>query len=697
MKKQKKLLLIVISIILAMQLFIPILSFADGSTLTVNASWDPNNDKKINLTASDTTNTIVAIKYVDKKITEQEYEYFLEDHDDIRNLTITPSKQISTSFEVSGYGDHTIFIETEDSTHTDFYVRLITITNTDPTLKPTINISTDTATHKTLNISVSSPIDLSWLKIAKISNVSDEVDFNTTGTSITFTKDTNNNNLYTATYTVLEDGFYSVNAKNASANSTFKIYAGTKFIFETQNIDSKTHKITDNSGKLKFSITTYAAPLAEVGIVDKSLITNIDDLEELRSKSQNFQIASAQVTGIECSFEYPVSQNTTFVIYALDTMGNKFRHTNLPVVVEEDKPTMDLQVSQNGVNSTQYTITATNDKYNITEMKVKKGDNVSEEDLKANGESLTITPGQTVTAQYTITESCILNIYLKDSKNNEQIITATINVQHIENPLKITSANVGTESAIVNVTATDTTYDITTLKYAKGDYSGNYKTYFANNGTPLEITSGKTVNYTFRPTESGNYTFYAKDTNGNEYALLITVTISQIDPPPADLSYEIIVPDEYTRDKATITLKITPAESAPTSIEYNGKTIALTNGVGTFEVDKNGTYTMYFSSNNGEPIEKTFTVSKIYLLGDINNDTKISSIDLLLLRRHIAAQKSTNLNDDWLLSGRALVSANINMDSNNEINLQDVLKLRRFLAAKQNSSIADNHPDWLNL
>ena len=163
-----------------------------------------------------------------------------------------------------------------------------------------------------------------------------------------------------------------------------------------------------------------------------------------------------------------------------------------------------------------------------------------------------------------------------------------------------------------------------------------------------------------------------------------------------DKSYEIILPDEYTRDKATITLKITPAESAPTSIEYNGKTILLTNGIGTFDVDRNGNFTMYFSSNNGEPIEKTFTVSKIYKLGDIDNNGSIDLKDMLLLRKHVASLK-TSTHKDWALAGKALASANIDCDENGTISLTDVLKLRRYIAAKKSDSIARNHPTWLEL
>lgn len=688
MKKQKKLLLILISIISITLLFVPILSFADESTITATVSFDQNNNKKVNLSAVDTTYNIIAIKYVDKEIPEENYRYFLEEHDDIHTLTFTPAKEISTSFEVDGYGTHTIYIE-----NGNYEIKLLYITNDDPNLRPEINI---TPSEKTLNISVSSPVELQELKIAKIANSDDTVDFDTTGTTITFTKDSNNNNLYTATYTVSEDGYYLVNAKNTSTYSISRTYVGKKFLFSTQNIDTETYKITDNSGKLKFSITTYAAPLQEVGIVDKSLITNVDDISEIRSKAQTFQIASAEITGEECPFEYPVTQNTTFVIYAVDKTGNTFTHKGFPVVVE-NKPTIDINVIQNATNSTKYTITATDDQYNITEMKVKKGDNVSETDLKSSGESLTITPGKTVTAEYTITESCTLNIYVKDSNNYEQCAKVTITIHTIQNPLTITSTNQGSQTeAIVNITATDTEYNITTLKYAKGDYSENYETYFANNGTALQITSGKTVNYTFKPTESGSYTFYAEDEKGNKNMHLVTITITPITPVPTDLSYEIIVPDEYSRDKATITLKITPAESAPSSINYNGQTITLTNGVGTFEVTQNGNYTMQFSSTDGDPITKTFTVTKIFKLGDINDDGDVNLKDLLLLRRHIASSISTT-HDDWILSGKALASANIDMDSKNTISLLDVLKLRRYLAAKQSSVIAENHPEWLNL
>ena len=522
----------------------------------------------------------------------------------------------------------------------------------------------------------------------------ENVDFTTTGTSITFTQDSTNTNTYTATYTASEEGYYKLYAENNTGKTTNDIYLGKIYSITILNLDEY-GKINDASGRVKFALTDAAYKITEVGIVKKSDLTNENDFEEIRSKAEKFQFTPSKTP----DFEYPVTENSTFIIYAIDEENYTYTYSGLTVKVEDDVSHINISIQQDETDRTKFTITATDDAYNITEIKVKKGENVSEEDLKSNGESLTITPGKTVNVDYTITESCTLNVYAKDSNNNENYTSIKVTITQIDNP--ITFESVKDESAsefTINITVNDTKSNIKTLKYATGDHTTDYKTYFANNGTVLTITEGKTVNYAFKPTESGYYTFYAKDENNNESVHLLDVKITEIDPPVVDdLAIDVTgIPTTWTRDEATLTLKITPGEAAPSSLSFNGQTITLTNGVGTFKVYKNGEYTITLTDSTGKDVSKTFSISTIYKLGDIDDSGEIDLKDILLLRRHVASLKTSN-HSEWTLTGKALASANIDCDENGTISLSDVLKLRRYVAASKSASIAEKYPSWLEL
>lgn len=82
--------------------------------------------------------------------------------------------------------------------------------------------------------------------------------------------------------------------------------------------------------------------------------------------------------------------------------------------------------------------------------------------------------------------------------------------------------------------------------------------------------------------------------------------------------------------------------------------------------------------------------------GDINNDKKVDTTDLLKMLRHIAASKSeeiANRYPDWILIENSLQAADINNDE--KIDTTDILQLLRHMAASKSEEIANKHPDWI--
>ena len=82
------------------------------------------------------------------------------------------------------------------------------------------------------------------------------------------------------------------------------------------------------------------------------------------------------------------------------------------------------------------------------------------------------------------------------------------------------------------------------------------------------------------------------------------------------------------------------------------------------------------------------------MLGDLNNDKIVDTKDIILLMRHISASK-TQQYTEWLLKDEYLKIADLTGDG--KIDDEDSVKLLRYVSASNSKTIADEHPDWLEL
>lgn len=89
-------------------------------------------------------------------------------------------------------------------------------------------------------------------------------------------------------------------------------------------------------------------------------------------------------------------------------------------------------------------------------------------------------------------------------------------------------------------------------------------------------------------------------------------------------------------------------------------------------------------------------IGKSLIKGDINQDGKIDTADLLSILRHIAVTKSEDTDKehvDWVLEGNKFELADVTGD--NKIDTADALKLQRHIAAEKSESVKEKHPDWI--
>ena len=82
--------------------------------------------------------------------------------------------------------------------------------------------------------------------------------------------------------------------------------------------------------------------------------------------------------------------------------------------------------------------------------------------------------------------------------------------------------------------------------------------------------------------------------------------------------------------------------------------------------------------------------------GDLNNDGKIDTTELLKILRQIATRKSEQTAQkypSWILTGDGEKAADINGDG--KVDTTDTLKLLRHMAASKSQETANKHPDWM--
>ena len=100
------------------------------------------------------------------------------------------------------------------------------------------------------------------------------------------------------------------------------------------------------------------------------------------------------------------------------------------------------------------------------------------------------------------------------------------------------------------------------------------------------------------------------------------------------------------------------------------------------------------AGNISESEERIVKILEV-VSGDINNDKKIDTMDLLKLLRYVTMQRTGKNKDKWDLTDKEKMAADINKDG--KINTIDILKMKRYLAANKDAGIAQEHPDWLDI
>ena len=507
--KRIKILSILITMIFVIQAFLPIISNAVEGTMNVDLTREGN---VINITATDTEYNIVDLKYVHRDISSDNISYFEEDNSDVYTFAISESQRVEASFEMDGYGTYTVYAR---NSYGNRFLSKITIH--DPGEAPDLTLTQDEQNPLSLTIQATSAnSQISVLKIAKKDDINQEIDFDTEGTSIEFVK-SNNVNLV---YEVSEKGLYVVYAEDENgASMTSQVYlseTGTPLNVEITDLGNR---------KVNINATDDICNITTIKVAKASQISDFDDFE---TKGENIEFDTGKVVNID----YTLPEDGTYTFFIEDEAG--YRSMRTVRILAGDENPMAITIVQDEENPGYLTITGTDTVSNIIELKVAIGENINLDYFKNGGESLEITPGREVVANYTVNENCVLNVYIKDEDGYSYMLSRTIlgiDEPQPNQPPQITLEQNKDNPRQIDVTVSDMdSYNIDTIKWDIGSHDADY---FVNDGNEItDFNLGRIVTTEFAIDSIGTYTVYAKDEEGASTVKEINITsIDKVEEP----------------------------------------------------------------------------------------------------------------------------------------------------------------------
>ena len=377
---------------------------AGETSINVSLKRDSVDKNKINITATDSAYNITDLKYVHKYIKIEEIEYFEADNEDVHTISITPAQKIEQSFETDGYGSYTVYVKNEKG---DRYLSRMTIK--DPAEMPDITLTRDSDDMRKLEIQVTSKNNkIVKIKIAKKETYDDTIDFETQGEELKFESSNNVNVKYTS---ATQNGIYVIYAEDDQGNkSTSQTYLG-----ETKTPIQAKATLDSKNRKAKIEIEDSLCKIVKVKVAKKSKINNINDF---KTEGESIEIVPANSINIE----YVAPEDDTYMFYIEDEAGYK-KMIQMRITKENS---IDISVSQDDNDKKIITIKATDSICNIVKIKVAVGENIDSDYFKTNGQELQITPGKEVEVKCSVSENCILNIYVEDEEGYKVITTRNI-------------------------------------------------------------------------------------------------------------------------------------------------------------------------------------------------------------------------------------------------------------------------------
>lgn len=437
---------------------------------------------------------------------------------------------------------------------------------------------------------------------------------------------------------------------NNDGKDTYIFTENGEFIFEF--VDSKGQK---GAVTAKVTWIDKKAPTADVDYSlsdDKKLIAILDNISEdvylldKDNKKTNFvEVENGKVISVS----YLDEKENEYKVVELDEnkITKKITYTNT------------LQKPSENVAKVRYYVTSFEENGEIQRKAYDEDGQVIELTNNELNELKTLETVRSNPLEFYLENNEEYEFKLLDMSSN--IAYKNIKVDYIDNSTKILASDITYDITSItnkNVVATINPYVI--------DMNGN-----RSNGKVIDEDGNITSN-THLFTKNGKYDFRYTEVDKDDKVKSVTEThtarVSWIDiiAPTAQIRYST---QNATNEPVTATLV---NESEEIIITNNGASNIYT-------FTKNGKFTFKFQDKAGNEGTVTAVVDWIggnpnkHRLGDINGDSKITSTDLLLLKRHIVADDRK----EWILTGEKFTAGDINKDG--AITATDLIQLKRLV------------------
>ena len=298
-----------------------------------------------------------------------------------------------------------------------------------------------------------------------------------------------------------------------------------------------------------------------------------------------------------------------------------------------------------------------------------------------NGKITAVAIGETLItakAEDGATEEC--KVTVKDTTKGETKVT--LNKENITLDLG------GTKEEQLSATVTPTELEVTWIssdeKVATVDNTG--KVTAIKVGT-VEITAkakdGTTAKCQVTVTDENETVIEPEEVKVN----ITNPTVAMDRTTEIQLKPEIVPSNSNTSTKLTYKSSneevATVDENGKVTIKAPGKTIITV-------ITENGKLV----SNNLTVVE-TKDLGENLMLGDVSQDGKVDSTDLLMILRYKAADASDltgTKHQDWKLEEAVYVLGDI--DADGTVDTTDILKIQRYIAYLKSDDVKQDHPDW---
>lgn len=442
-----------------------------------------------------------------------------------------------------------------------------------------------------------------------------------------------------AEYKVEENGTYTIKAIDKAGNPTTK--------------DIKIDKIDNTAPELTVTGNTDNWTENNITLKIKASDTGIG-LGNVKVNDEIIALQNGEAT-------YTVKTNGTYTVTAFDKLQNKIQKTIVVNKIDKTNPKLEVEGLTNNWTNKNITLT------------IKASDSESGLDkVKVNDNEVTITNG---TGTYTISANGTYNVIATDKSGKESKKELKVSVIDKEKPTLDVSGyqtkNITKDDMKITIKTVDTGSGLDKVKV---------------NNEEIKITNG-TGTYTIK--QNGTYKINSKDKAGNYIEKEIVI----------DNIYKGKPTLEVTKAKkgreVILNIKVTENKVGIKALKVNDTNVYISGNQATYAVNENGTYIITVVDNIGNEVKKEIIVDELYKMGDINQNGKIDSNDLLRVYQYIYLQRTDKNKDRWDLTEEQQKMADVNKDG--KIDQRDILKIKRYLAATKSDEISKNHPDWLEI